>query len=142
MSLPGFLPGFMPGGAAVGIILTAVVDGVVHNGDTITFATHDVAAILGFTGDPDTFSGGTGTVGAIADPEIQVQADYGEGFNDILGLTAGSVPGTATMEPVSDVAQIYDMGAPFNVPLAYRARCVAKSGSQTYISAWSDVLNL
>jgi hypothetical protein len=41
------------------ILLSAFVPGVAHNGDTITSgAPEDVSAALGFTGNPDTFSGG------------------------------------------------------------------------------------
>lgn len=144
MSMPGFLPDLLPTGTSDGLLLTSVVEGVINNGDTITPGLHDISVLLGFTGDPDTFSGGTGTVDAISDPEIQVQGDYvGDGdFNDIIGLTAGSVPATSTATPSSDVAQIYDMGCPFNIPLRYRARCVAESGGETYISAWSEVIEL
>lgn len=144
MPLPGFLPDLLPGGTSAGLLLTAVVDGIVHNGDTVTPSpTHDASVLLGFTGDPDTFSGGTGTVGAIASPEVQFQADYGSGvFNDILGKVEGVTAATAEAEPASDLAQIYDMGCPFNIPLRYRARNVAVSGGETYQSAWSGVITL
>lgn len=49
-------------GSGASITLTASLDntGIAHNGDTISFGATDVAASLGFTGNPDTFAGGTG----------------------------------------------------------------------------------
>jgi hypothetical protein len=40
------------------IRLTAIASGPTDNGDTITLAANDVAAELGFSGNPDTFAGG------------------------------------------------------------------------------------
>jgi hypothetical protein len=40
-------------------LTTVATAGWDHNNDTITFGSNDVAADLGFTGNPDTFSGGT-----------------------------------------------------------------------------------
>jgi hypothetical protein len=43
------------------ILLTDIVDsGIAGNGDTITVGATDASAALGFTGNPDTFAGGTG----------------------------------------------------------------------------------
>ena len=82
--------------------------------------------------------------GGTANPNVRFQADYtGEGdWNDILGYVEGETPATALVNPVSHIASVYDMGAPFNIPLYYRARNEAVSGGETYISAWSATLTL
>jgi len=61
VSMEAFTTKAEPTNSSGTIQLTMVGDnGAGDNGNTITLGTHDVAASLGFTGNPDTFSGGTG----------------------------------------------------------------------------------
>lgn len=83
------------------------------------------------------------TSGGTASPNIEFQASYdgGNTWNDILGLVPGGSAPTSLVTPTSGSAEIYDMGAPFNVAVQYRCRNIAVSGGETFVSAWSTVLS-
>jgi hypothetical protein len=55
-------------------------------------------------------------------------------FADVLGGNA--VYGTSL------ASDVYDLGAPFNVPLAYQCRTFYQAGAQIYFSDWSNVVEL
>lgn len=70
--------------------------------------------------------------------QYQVSLDGGATWNDIL---ADFVP-AQTLATTGQTSTVYDTGSAFNVGLSYRVRNILTTLSQTYYSAWSNVVTI